>query len=72
MIIVQIVILFFSIIIHEVSHGYIAYLKGDDTAYKRGRLTLNPLPHIDIFGTILLPLLMYFMHFRFLFGFILI
>ena len=68
MIIVQIIILFFSIIIHEVSHGYMAYLKGDDTAYKSGRLTLNPLPHIDIFGTILLPLFMYFMHFKFLFG----
>ncbi|HFD04533.1 MAG TPA: site-2 protease family protein [Firmicutes bacterium] len=64
----QIVILFFSIILHEVAHGYVAFLKGDDTAYKRGRLTLNPLPHIDLFGTILLPLFMYFMKFKFLFG----
>lgn len=64
----QIVILFFSIIIHEVAHGYVAFLKGDDTAYKMGRLTLNPLPHIDLFGTILLPLFMYLMKFKFLFG----
>ncbi len=64
----QIVILFFSIILHEVAHGYVAYLKGDDTAHKMGRLTLNPLPHIDLFGTILLPLFMYLMKFKFLFG----
>lgn len=48
-------LLFFSIIIHEVSHGLVAYYHGDDTAYLSGRLTLNPLPHIDLFGTVLLP-----------------
>ena len=47
-----------AIVLHEVSHGYVAYLLGDTTAKDRGRLTLNPLKHIDPWGTILLPLLM--------------
>ncbi|MHB9003693.1 MAG: site-2 protease family protein [Coriobacteriia bacterium] len=47
-----------AIVFHEVAHGYMAYLLGDTTAKDRGRLTLNPLKHIDPFGTILLPLLM--------------
>lgn len=53
--IVSLPVLFFSIIIHEVAHGLMAYYRGDDTAYLSGRLTLNPIPHIDLFGTILLP-----------------
>ena len=44
-----------SIILHEVSHGVIALLFGDDTAKRAGRITLNPVPHIDPFGTIILP-----------------
>ncbi|MHB8594239.1 MAG: site-2 protease family protein, partial [Acidimicrobiales bacterium] len=44
-----------SVIIHEVSHGVVALAFGDDTAKRAGRLTLNPLPHIDPFGTIILP-----------------
>ena len=44
-----------SIILHEVSHGWVALLFGDDTAKRAGRLTLNPIAHIDPFGTILLP-----------------
>lgn len=55
--IVQLPILFFSIIIHEITHGWIAYLKGDDTAARAGRLTLNPAAHIDPFGSIILPAL---------------
>lgn len=55
--ILQIPVLFFSIIFHEFVHGYVAYKKGDDTAYLSGRLTFNPLPHIDLFGTIILPLI---------------
>ncbi len=51
-------VLFFSIIIHECSHGYAALLCGDDTAKIMGRLTLNPLPHIDPMGTIFLPIFM--------------
>lgn len=47
-----------SVILHEVAHGAVALRFGDDTAQRAGRLTLNPLPHIDPFGTILLPLLL--------------
>ncbi|MDE3065631.1 MAG: site-2 protease family protein [Acidobacteriota bacterium] len=49
-----------SIVLHEVSHGYVAYLCGDPTAKERHRLTLNPLAHVDLFGTILLPALLIF------------
>jgi Zn-dependent protease len=49
-------ILLFSIIIHEVSHGSIAYALGDTTAKDAGRLSLNPLVHLDLVGSILLPL----------------
>lgn len=52
----QIIILIFSIVLHEVMHGLVALKFGDHTAEKMGRLTLNPIPHIDLFGTILLPL----------------
>ena len=48
-------LLFFSIILHEYAHGAVAERFGDDTARVMGRLTLNPLPHIDIVGTIILP-----------------
>jgi Zn-dependent protease len=53
------VVLLFSVIVHEVAHGYVALLNGDPTARMLGRLTLNPIPHIDPVGTILLPLLLY-------------
>ena len=52
-------VLIFSIIIHEVSHGAMAKELGDDTAEKMGRLTLNPLAHLDFFGSILLPLFLF-------------
>ena len=51
------VVLIFSIIIHEVAHGWAALALGDQTAKRAGRLTLNPLPHIDPIGSILVPLL---------------
>lgn len=54
--IVYLPILFFSIILHEYSHGYIACRNGDDTAYVLGRLTFNPLKHIDLVGSIIVPL----------------
>ena len=54
--IIRIVALVFSIIIHEVAHGYVAYRLGDPTARDANRLTLNPLVHIDLMGSILLPL----------------
>jgi Zn-dependent protease len=47
-----------AIIVHEVSHGWVAFLLGDPTAKQHGRLSLNPLKHIDPFGTILLPVLL--------------
>lgn len=56
-----ILILAFSIIVHEVSHGLAAYKCGDDTAYLSGRLTLNPLAHVDPVGSVLVPLGMYLM-----------
>ena len=55
---ISIIVLLFSVIIHEVMHGLIALKFGDTTAQKMGRLTLNPIPHIDLFGTILLPALL--------------
>ncbi len=48
----------FSVVVHEVSHGWIAYKLGDSTAKSLGRLTLNPIPHIDLVGTIILPFAM--------------
>ncbi len=57
----QLFILIFSVILHEVSHGFVANAMGDPTAKLAGRLTLNPLPHIDPVGSILLPLASFFM-----------
>lgn len=64
----SIIILLFSVIIHEVMHGLMALRFGDRTALNAGRLTLNPLPHIDPVGTILLPALLMFTGSRILFG----
>ncbi|MDM0056313.1 site-2 protease family protein [Variovorax fucosicus] len=50
----------FAITIHEAAHGYVARYFGDDTAWMLGRVTLNPLKHIDPVGTILMPLMLYF------------
>jgi Zn-dependent protease len=50
----------FAITIHEAAHGYVARYFGDNTAYMMGRVTLNPIKHIDPIGTILMPLLLYF------------
>jgi len=52
-------ILFFSVILHEYMHGYVAYRCGDDTAYLMGRLTFNPMVHIDVWGTIIIPVACY-------------
>ncbi|HOD17232.1 MAG TPA: site-2 protease family protein [Candidatus Cloacimonadota bacterium] len=57
---VFIAIIFYSIILHEVSHGLAANWLGDDTAKRSGRLSLNPLKHIDWFGTVILPLILYY------------
>lgn len=58
-----IVALIFSAILHEFAHGYAAYLLGDHTAKDAGRLTLNPMAHIDPVGSILMPILIFFTHF---------
>jgi Zn-dependent protease len=58
--IISILILIFSSILHEIMHGYIAYRLGDPTAKLMGRLTLNPLKHIDPVMTVLMPILTYF------------
>lgn len=50
----------FAITIHEAAHGYVARALGDNTAYALGRVTLNPMRHVDPMGTILMPLLLYF------------
>lgn len=50
----------FAITVHEAAHGYVARYFGDNTAWTLGRVTLNPLKHIDPFGTLLMPLLLYF------------
>lgn len=55
-----IILFLFSVIVHEVMHGFVALKFGDQTAERAGRLTLNPIPHIDPIGSILLPGLLYF------------
>ena len=66
--ILMIPVLLFSVIVHEVAHGYIAYLCGDNTAKLQGRLTFNPIPHVDIFGTIIFPLILIVTNAPILFG----
>ncbi|MGC8775938.1 MAG: site-2 protease family protein [Minisyncoccia bacterium] len=55
----QIIILIFSVVIHEVSHGFVAEKLGDPTARLAGRLTLNPIKHLDFFGSFILPISLY-------------
>lgn len=57
-----------SVVIHEVSHGFMAEYFGDDTARRAGRLTLNPLKHLDMFGSIILPVLLVLFKSPFMFG----
>jgi Zn-dependent protease len=58
-----------AITLHEAAHGYVAHLFGDDTALRQGRVSFNPLRHIDPFGTILLPALLFMSRAHFLFGY---
>lgn len=67
-ILLMIPVLLFSVIAHEVAHGYIAYRCGDNTARYQGRLTFNPIPHIDLFGTIIFPALLMLTNSPFLIG----
>lgn len=64
----SLIILILSVIAHEVAHGYAANSLGDPTARLAGRLTLNPLPHIDLMGSIILPVLLVSTHSPILFG----
>ena len=61
-------VLILSVIAHEVAHGYAADSLGDPTARLAGRLTLNPLPHIDLMGSLVIPALLVFSHSPILFG----
>lgn len=54
----QIAVLILSVVVHEVSHGYVAYWLGDPTAKYEGRLSMNPIKHLDPFGSVILPLLL--------------
>ncbi len=58
----------FAITIHEASHAYVSKYCGDPTAYFMGRMTLNPIRHIDLLGTIILPIIMFFLQTNILFG----
>ncbi|HEY7247835.1 MAG TPA: site-2 protease family protein [Xanthobacteraceae bacterium] len=58
-----------AVTFHEAAHGFVAHLLGDDTAWRLGRVSFNPLKHVDPVGTILLPGILLLMHSAFLFGF---
>ncbi|MCL4492346.1 MAG: site-2 protease family protein [Nitrospirae bacterium] len=69
-IIISAIPILIAIILHEVSHGFVAYKLGDPTAKVMGRLTLNPIAHIDPFGTILMPIMLFiFTNGQFVFGY---
>ncbi len=63
-----IIVLIYSVVLHEVAHGYMANLLGDPTARLQGRLTLNPFKHLDPMGSVVLPALLAFSNAPFLFG----
>ncbi|MBI2677064.1 MAG: site-2 protease family protein [Candidatus Yanofskybacteria bacterium] len=65
---VQILVVLFSIVLHEVAHGAMANHLGDPTAKNLGRLTLNPFKHLDLFGSVILPLMTFFIG-GFIFGY---
>lgn len=60
--------LIITIIAHEIAHGWVAWRLGDNTAQKAGRLSLNPIKHIDVFGTVILPIILFFSKTGFVFG----
>ena len=61
--------LLLAITLHEAAHGYVAHACGDNTAWRLGRVSLNPLRHVDPFGTVLLPAFLLLFHAPFLFGY---
>jgi Zn-dependent protease len=60
-------ILLMSVVVHEVAHAVVAKWEGDDTAYRLGRVTLNPIPHLDPMGSLIVPLMLFFLT-DFIFG----
>lgn len=64
----HIILLVMSVVVHEVSHGYAAYMLGDPTAKSQGRLTLNPIKHLDLWGSIIIPVFLVITGSKFLFG----
>lgn len=66
--ILYIPVLLFSVVLHEYAHAWQARREGDDTALMVGRLTLNPIPHIDLFGSIIVPLMLLLSNSGFMFG----
>jgi Zn-dependent protease len=58
-----------AVTLHEAAHGFVAHWLGDDTAWRLGRVSLNPLKHIDLFGTIVMPAMLLFVRAPFLFGY---
>ena len=63
-----ITVLIFSVVVHEVAHAWQARREGDDTADRLGRITLNPRPHLDPIGSVIVPLVLHFSGSGFLFG----
>lgn len=62
------IVLIFSVVVHEVAHAWQARREGDDTAERLGRITLNPVPHLDFIGSVMVPLLLHFSGSGFMFG----
>ena len=69
LLVLKITALLFAVTIHEVAHGFVAYRLGDNTAKLAGRLTLNPIKHLDLFGSCILPLILAVSGSPFLFGY---
>jgi Zn-dependent protease len=61
-------VLLMSVVVHEVAHALVAKWEGDDTAFLLGRITLNPIPHLDFMGSVMVPLLLFFLPGDFIFG----
>lgn len=68
LVLIYIAVFLYSVILHEIAHGFVANHFGDDTARISGRLSLNPIVHLDLFGSILVPLLLFVSQSGFLFG----
>jgi len=61
-------VLLISVVLHEVAHAQVAKWEGDDTAYRLGRVTLNPIPHLDLMGSLIVPLVLFLLPGNFIFG----